>query len=386
MKIHLPQSQAKKVMVISAVFSVMAACQQGIPAGSYQLQGEIAGMKGDKVFIQTRTDSGLTFTDSALLEQEHFTFRGSVDEPHSITLFFRNSSGVMEPLYSSFYLENADIQLKGDIRNRRDISISGAREEAIRKKIAAATAYPPRYGHLRNQFYQAEIAGKELPKDSVSGWRAEIVALESQHTRQIKTAVNEHMGSYVALHTILDNAGIFTGEELKKMSAQFSQLQKSPSYQKLLSTLEVTSTAAVGQPLTRFTLPDSFGQSHTLSTMKGQWLLVEFWASWCGPCRKSIPALKAAVAQHNELSIVGVSIDEDTLKWKQALHQEQMPWINLVAPSADWAWKNYLITAIPANFLLDSKRNIVAKNISPSEIVHIIETTSNSHQHHEPHH
>lgn len=353
---------------------ICLSCRPGTHANQYNVSGRITGLKGSKIYIQTRTDSGMSWIDSSLIENESFELTGTIDEPCSINLFFTNLAGKNEPLCNSFYLENRRITLSGDIRQRANIRLTGALENEIRKKIDAATGYPARYIELRNLFYRAEVRNQPLPMDSVDSWQLTLKMLEKAHNESIRRAVKENAGSYAALHTILQNVSIFTTDELKALSPLFSNLQPGPSYQKLMAIIDLKPDVSTGHAFRDFTLSDSLGRTYSLSSFPGKWLLIDFWASWCGPCRKQIPALKQLYTNRKTdgLTVVSISIDRNIGDWKSALQQEQMPWTNLLTPNEDWAEKNYLITAIPSNILLDSTRKIVAKDISITEIENIL--------------
>lgn len=87
-------------------------------ASNYSIHGSVGGLNGRKIYVQTLTDSGFRFIDSAIIAQGKFEFKGSLVEPQSVNLCFRSMQGEMEFLCSSFYLENSEIWIKGDINNR----------------------------------------------------------------------------------------------------------------------------------------------------------------------------------------------------------------------------------------------------------------------------
>lgn len=371
----LPPGKHRNLTVLYAVaFLLLLSCAGKNADNEYKITGNISGLKGSGIYIQARSDSGFTWIDSAVIKDEHFELNGKVKEPCIVTLFFTNAAGKKEPLCNLFYLENRDISLKGDIRHRADIQLSGAKEDEIRKKIDAATNYPTRYGMLRDLFYQAEMHNQQLPEDSVNVWHAELTDLEKQHSNNIRAAVTSYPGSYAALHMLLDNASLFTPDELTALSTKFNNLQNSPSYQNLTAIISLKPNVSVGHTFQDFTLPDSLQKMYDVTSFKSKWVLIDFWASWCAPCRKQIPALKQLYDKHNRthLTIISISIDHDPVKWKKAMIQEQMKWPNLITPTADWASKYYLVSAIPCNILLDSARKIVAKDISITEIGEII--------------
>ncbi len=127
----------------------------------------------------------------------------------------------------------------------------------------------------------------------------------------------------------------------------------------------------VGQPFIDFTLQTKDGENVTLSEVigKNKLTLVDFWASWCGPCRKENPVVKAAYEQYHELGfdVVGVSVDQDGDAWLQAVEEDQLPWTQ-VRDTENTVSESYLIYYIPSNFLFDQNGTMVAKGLRGEDL------------------
>jgi peroxiredoxin len=125
-----------------------------------------------------------------------------------------------------------------------------------------------------------------------------------------------------------------------------------------------------------FILPDRNNKNFDTASLKGKWILMDFWASWCGPCRQQLPELKKIYNENKKTNfeIVGVSIDEDKINWVTALDKEILDWKNVNENQSfegNIAVK-YNVDAIPMNYLINPEGKIVAQNIEIQELEKLI--------------
>lgn len=143
---------------------------------------------------------------------------------------------------------------------------------------------------------------------------------------------------------------------------QFTDAAKNSYYGKMVKR-ELYPVGRVGQKAPEFTVTDEKGKSHTLaSLLKGKkYMVLDFWASWCGPCRREIPNVKNQYALYKDkgLQVVSISIDKNAAAWKKAVKEENLQWPNFLSPKvAD----DYKVKAVPTMYLLDSEGKILAEN------------------------
>jgi peroxiredoxin len=122
-----------------------------------------------------------------------------------------------------------------------------------------------------------------------------------------------------------------------------------------------------GNPGPEFSLPDSNGQIQNLSSLRGKVVLIDFWASWCAPCRRNNPKLAKIYSQWHAqgFEILGVSLDEDINNWKKAILQDKLEWLQVI-DTKGWesaVAESYHVDAIPASFLVDKHGTLI--KISP---------------------
>lgn len=149
-------------------------------------------------------------------------------------------------------------------------------------------------------------------------------------------------------------------EEQQPWYNNLSQEAKNSYYGQLVKK-ELFPETLQGKPAPAFTAPDRNGKSHSLEELLAgnKYLLVDFWASWCGPCRKSIPQIKALYEQYKNkgLAIAGISLDKKSSDWTKALDEENMPWTNLLGDSD--IFDPYGVKTIPAVFIIDAATGAV---------------------------
>ena len=140
----------------------------------------------------------------------------------------------------------------------------------------------------------------------------------------------------------------------------------------LITSLNLFSQMRPGQTAADLSLPDLNGKLVSISELRGKVVLIDFWASWCGPCRHNNPRLVKLYNKYHEkgLEIYGVSLDEDMGDWKKAVHHDKLSWIQVIDDKG-WAASSintYGVDFIPSSFLIDKQGIIRTMNLEGSEL------------------
>lgn len=163
------------------------------------------------------------------------------------------------------------------------------------------------------------------------------------------------------------------GDTLKLIMESFSPTVKASEYYKHLTPLyETLLSTAIGSQAPLFSAPDANGVMRSPEEFRGKYLLLDFWASWCAPCRQENPTWVAFYKQtdRSKFEMMGISVDHNSENWKKAIQSDGLNWVNVSTTSGwDSISVMYAVRAVPQNYLLDPEGKIVAKNISSERLL-----------------
>ena len=360
-----------KNTVLFSIALLLLACAK--PDRTMTLTGVIDGAAGKYAHIQAFDGSGQV--DSALISQD-----GS----------FSLKTGNKSLDFYRFYIADAKrpIVLIMD-STQRDIKITAKADDLLGTYSVTGSTD----SEVMNAFYKRsfDYSGKmdsmqqmarSLPQDidpvisnAVNG---QIQGLQTQYEEEMKKMAMDNLRSPAALSIISTVDPTRALAEYKAVSAGLAQvIPQSPFLQTMNKNIaaaeqnlaqmnaqaQSSAQLAPGNPAPEITLNTPDGKALSLSSLKGKYVLIDFWASWCGPCRKENPNVVAMYCKYKKknFEILSVSLDSDKGRWTAAIAQDQMTWLH-VSDLAKWnsaAARDYGVTSIPFTVLVDPDGKIV---------------------------
>lgn len=200
--------------------------------------------------------------------------------------------------------------------------------------------------------------------------------LNEDYTDRIKVLIRAYKDKPVVVYAL----GFLNWEKnqdiimpiLKNLNEKYPWFKEAMEFQKdMEDKIAQANLLKPGKPVPGVSYPDLSGSLKNFEQYKGKILLIDFWASWCGPCRAAVPKVKKIYAQYKDkgFDIVGISIDDSKKAWIKAMDEEQMPWQQWLSPDKNQTMKKFLFSGIPTLYLVDKEGKIIGSYTGFSEKV-----------------
>ena len=321
------------------------------------------------LYLSRRVSGNWINLDSALIMPgTPVHFEGSLDAPEVLHLRLENSGKTI-----SFFAENSTIEIIPDFEITENTKVTGSTiNDEYQMYLSSMNDLNQQKNEAYKLYTEANRSGDKARKEEAIKTFDQISSLEMERNKKF---VLENKGSWISPYIIRTSMSYTLNlEELKSLVYQLENKIDASIYVKQLKDhIDILDKVDIGKGFTEFQLPTPEGDLLSLSDLAGRnYMLIDFWASWCGPCRRENPNV---VALYNDFKdkgfdILGVSFDTNRENWLKAIEDDKLIW-HQVSDLRGWAsaaGKLYGINSIPHTILLDPDGVIIAKNLSTEEL------------------
>lgn len=345
---------SKILLIALCIFS----CFQSI-AGNYKISGDVEIKDGNVLLIVDRV-SGKDTIGKAPLHDGKFVLEGTIEQPEVAVIAVEGYEGGF-----LFFLDT-DVPYTMVLRQNFSEIKGGKLQTAYTDYLGLVASLNKELQELKGKINEESEARHFR---TVSELNKQLDELTQKNTKKLNDFIQQNkenlLGVYISCLTARNTGNVEVMERVySNLSESVRQLTPATLLAKQISVLR---SLQIGQEAPDFVLQDMNGQDVRLSEIKGKIKLLDFWASWCGPCRLENPNMVKLYNDYKDkgLAIISVSLDTDKTKWLKAIEADGLPWVH-VSSLKGWKCevvKRYEVDAVPYIWVLDENNRILGKQL-----------------------
>lgn len=362
----------KKLALILFTIVTLVSCKKD----GYEISGTAKGIEnGKKVFLEVPDETGqMVALDTTVITDGSFKIEGKLLNGIELGFLKFEENGSIP-----FILENGDINITFVKDSTQNSIVGGSKNndyfQTFNELNKSITKKVIKFQTDNQDAYMQAMQAQDTA--TVNSLRSKLNEYQEEMNVSSLNFAKENKDSFISV-LLLKNLLNIAYIPVEEISEHFNKLDKSvletKEGQKILKVLKTLTKVAIGKKAPGFSAKNPEGKEISLKESLGKVTIIDFWASWCGPCRAENPNVVALYNQYHEkgLNIIGVSLDKenDAEKWKEAIEKDGLTWPQI---SNLKHWKEpiadlYSVKSIPATFILDANGIIVAKNLRGEEL------------------
>lgn len=355
-----------KIRLLTLAVALLALVSCG--KSTFNVKVELQNAEGKMIYLQKFVNNTSVIIDSIKMQDSIVNF--VVEEDNPATYYSVRVEKLRYPL--GFFSENNDVEIVGDTKDCPNIIITASYAQQLVNEYDAENK--KFYNQLRELGRNYEIAAQENDEAAMEKIYEEYNQVEQNQDNYRTLFIAKNYSSFVSPYILYNSRLKYELNELEDFVNNFNIAQDNEFANLLNEYIAKLKLVSVGQPYLDFTQETPEGDMLSLSELvgKSKLLLVDFWASWCGPCRAENPNVVAVYNDYHEkgFDILGVSLDMNKENWIKAIETDGLIWHN-VSDLKYWnnaAAQDYAISSIPSNLLIDENGIIIAKNLRGEDL------------------